>query len=60
MIGAGEEGRDAKRSKLVDDDDDDEHDPLDTIGARPCSAVCSQVVAHMFALLQIPLNPWPL
>ena len=42
MVGAGEEGRDAKRSKMVDDDDD--HDPLDTIGATPCSAVCSHVV----------------
>lgn len=42
MVGAGEEGRDAKRSRMVDDDD--EHDPLDTIGATPCSAVCSHVV----------------
>ena len=41
MVGAGEEGRDAKRSKIDDDDDDDERDPLDTIGATPCSAVYS-------------------
>ena len=43
MVGAGEEGRDAKRSKTIDDDDDD-RDPLDTIGATPCSAVYSHVV----------------
>ena len=44
MNGAGEEGRDAKRSRIIDDDDD--RDPLDTIGATPCSAVavCSHVV----------------
>ena len=42
MVGTGEEGRDAKRSKIIDDDDD--RDPLDTIGATPCSAVCTHVV----------------
>ena len=42
-VGAGEEGRDTKRSRTVDDDDDD-RDPLDTIGATPCSAVCTHVV----------------
>ena len=43
MVVTGEEGRDAKRSKTVDGDDDD-RDPLDTIGATPCSAVYSHVV----------------
>jgi ATPase family AAA domain-containing protein 2 len=42
LNGAGEEGRDAKRTRIIDDDDD--HDPLDILGAIPSSAVRSHVV----------------
>ena len=53
MNGAGEEVRDAKRSKIVDDDDD--RDPLDTIGATPCSAVA--VSSHVVRFATDAIEP---
>ena len=58
MIGAGEEGHDAKRSKMINDDGD--RGPLDTIGRTPCSAVGTCVVrSHVrFATDAIePMSP---
>ena len=42
LNGAGEEGRDAKRTRIIVDKDD--RDPLDIIGATPSSIVRSHVV----------------
>lgn len=52
--GDAAEGRDAKRTRIIDEDND--RDPLDTIGATPGSAVRSHVVRFATTAIE-PMGP---
>ena len=54
LNGAREAGRDAKRTRIIDDEDD--RDPLDTIGVTPGSAVRSHVVRFATGVIE-PMAP---